>query len=333
MNEQGSTLVKYEAARQALAEAHRVDEVKDIRDKAVAMQVYARQAKDHELIEHATEIRMRAERRLGEMLEAGRADRAQEGRPEKRVSQKPVSAPTLQEILGSDHKNLANRARKAAALTDEQFEAKVEQAKKVAVTAIERAMTTEEKQQNRANREAELAAKQMALPEKQYGVVYADPPWRFEPYSRNTGMDRAADNHYPTMTLDGIKALAVPAADDAVLFLWATAPMLMEALDVMAAWRFWYRSHFVWAKDRIGTGYWARSQHELLLIGVKGSIPAPAPGKQYASVIPAPVGEHSAKPFCFREMIEDMFPNLPRVELFAREKFDGWDCWGKEAPE
>jgi N6-adenosine-specific RNA methylase IME4 len=144
-------------------------------------------------------------------------------------------------------------------------------------------------------------------------------------------MDRAADNHYPTMTLDDLLVLPVPAASDAVLFLWATVPMLPEALDVMAAWGFAYKSHYVWVKDRIGTGYWTRNQHELLLIGTRGDIPAPAPGEQYASVVSAAVGEHSAKPAMFAEMIEEMFPNLPAVELFARGPRLGWTVWGNEA--
>ena len=128
------------------------------------------------------------------------------------------------------------------------------------------------KQAARAEREAELAAKQLALPDQELGVIYADPPWRFEVYSRDTGMDR--DGSKP---LSGpcarktIKALDVAsiAADDCVLFLWATAPMLPQALEVMAAWGFEYRTNFVWAKDRAGTGYWSRNQHELLLVGVK----------------------------------------------------------------
>ena len=124
----------------------------------------------------------------------------------------------------------------------------------------------------------------------------------------------------------------VPAAEDAVLFLWATVPMLEPALQVMAVWGFEYKSHFVWVKDRIGTGYWNRNKHELLLVGTRGNIPAPAPGEQYASVIEACVGEHSAKPAAFAEMIEDMFPNLPAIEMFARGPRHGWDVWGNEAP-
>lgn len=188
---------------------------------------------------------------------------------------------------------------------------------------------------DRAQKEQDLAAATIAasadLGTKLYGVIYADPPWRFEPYNRETGMDRAADNHYPTMTIDQIKALAIPAAEDCILFLWATVPMLTQALDVMTAWGFTYKSHFVWVKDRAGTGYWNRNKHELLLVGTRGDIPAPAPGDQYESVIEASSPRHSAKPFHFREMIEEMFPTLPRRELFARgEPCDGWDQWGNE---
>lgn len=178
---------------------------------------------------------------------------------------------------------------------------------------------------------AELAEEVAAVPGR-YGVIYADPPWRFEPYSRDSGMDRAADNHYPTMTLDAIKALEIPAADSCVLFMWATAPMLPQAFDVMAAWGFSYRSHCVWAKDRMGTGYWFRNSHELLLVGTRGAVPAPAPGQQYASVIMAPLGEHSAKPAAFAEMIEGLFPGVPALEMFARGPRLGWTVWGNEAP-
>ena len=112
------------------------------------------------------------------------------------------------------------------------------------------------KQDRRAERETELGARLTALPERKFAVIYADPEWRFEPYSRNTGMDRAADNHYPTSDLADIKALDVQsiAADDCVLFLWATAPMLPEALAVMSVWGFEYRSHCAWAKGRAGDG-------------------------------------------------------------------------------
>ena len=197
-----------------------------------------------------------------------------------------------------------------------------------------KAVDAESKKRARLAKESALAAATLAASEqigtKLYGVISADPPWRFEPYSRETGMDRAADNHYPTMTTDTICDMTVPSAEDCVLFLWATAPMLPDALRVMNAWGFTYKSHVVWVKDRIGTGYWARNKHELLLIGTRGSIPAPSPGTQFISAIEAVVGQHSAKPAVFVEQIETMFPSLARLEMFCRSPREGWDSWGNE---
>jgi N6-adenosine-specific RNA methylase IME4 len=189
--------------------------------------------------------------------------------------------------------------------------------------------------ERREEREAELGAKQAALPQKRFGVIYADPPWRWEPWSRVTGLDIAAEAHYPTMTLDEIKALDVAgiADGDSVLFLWATVPALPQALDVMAAWGFSYKSGLAWAKDRAGIGYWFRAQHEHLLLGTRGEPPAPAPGTQAPSLIFAPVREHSRKPDQVYEIIESYFPNLPKIELFARHARPGWDRYGAEAPE
>jgi N6-adenosine-specific RNA methylase IME4 len=198
----------------------------------------------------------------------------------------------------------------------------------------ERVRKADAKKDERAAKEAELGARQSALPNKKYGVIYADPEWRFEVYSRETGLNAAADNHYPTSPLDEIKARDVPsiAAKDCVLFLWATAPMMPQALEVMAAWGFEYKSQFTWAKDRAGTGYWNRNQHELLLVGTHGNIPAPALGTQFSSLIVAPRREHSHKPDEAYEIIEAYFPTLPKIELNARHARPGWDAWGYEAP-
>jgi N6-adenosine-specific RNA methylase IME4 len=189
------------------------------------------------------------------------------------------------------------------------------------------------KSERRGQRERELSAKVIALPNKRYGVIVADPEWRFEPYSRETGMDRAADNHYPTSVTDEIAArdVASIAADDCVLFLWATVPMLRDAMRVMEAWGFTYVSHVIWDKVHIGTGYWFRNRHELLLVGTKGNIPAPAMGEQAASVLAIARKEHSAKPEQFLQVIESYFPTLPKIELNRRGPArPGWDAWGNE---
>jgi N6-adenosine-specific RNA methylase IME4 len=250
----------------------------------------------------------------------------------------PVSAPTLKQQVGSKNRGIG--LKKLAAIPKAMVKATITKiqasGKEATVSAVIKAVDGDGKAERRAGRERELAEATRAASEvlgsKLYPVIMADPPWRFEPYSRETGMDRAADNHYPTMTRTDIGALKVPAADDCVLFLWATPAMNAEALAVMAEWGFAYKSQLVWAKDRTGTGYWARQQHELLLIGTKGDVPAPAPGQQPSSLISAPVGPHSAKPAVFHEIIEHMFPTAARLEMFARAGRPGWDSHGNEAP-
>jgi N6-adenosine-specific RNA methylase IME4/ParB-like chromosome segregation protein Spo0J len=189
------------------------------------------------------------------------------------------------------------------------------------------------KKQDRIKKSVKLAkATKLAsekLGSKLYPVIYADPPWQFETWSEN-GMDRSADNHYDTMSTASIQEMSVPSTDNAVLYLWATVPMLPAALKVMESWGFTYRSQFVWVKDRMGTGYWNRNRHELLLIGVKGNMPAPDPENRTDSVFSDPVAEHSVKPDSVREMIAEAFPSLPKIELFARKTADGWDSHGAE---
>lgn len=184
----------------------------------------------------------------------------------------------------------------------------------------------------REQRENDLAQKQVALPDKRFGVILADPEWQFEVYSEN-GRDRSADNHYPTSPTDVIVARGADsiAADDAVLFLWVPSAMIEHGLRVMHGWGFTYKSQIVWVKDKIGTGYWFRNKHEILLLGTRGDIPAPAPGTQWASVIEAPAREHSRKPDEIYALIESYFPNLPKIELNCRGMpRQGWSGWGNE---
>ena len=166
-------------------------------------------------------------------------------------------------------------------------------------------------------------------------MIYADPPWHFEVYNEESGVERAAGNHYPTMSLDEICALPVAdlATDDAILFMWTTVPHLRESFDVLVAWGFQYKTNIVWVKDKIGLGYLVRNQHELLLIATRGDIPTPLPAQRPASVINAPRREHSRKPDEAYDLIERMYPELPKIELFARQRRPGWEVWGNEVAE
>lgn len=165
---------------------------------------------------------------------------------------------------------------------------------------------------------------------ERYPVIYADPPWRYEHIETES---RAIENQYPTMTLDEIKALDLDsiALDDCVLFMWATSPKLAEAFEVLQAWGFEYRTCAVWDKQKIGMGYYFRQQHELLLVAVRGQPMTPAPANRPSSVLSFPRGEHSAKPVEVYELIEAMYPELPKLEMFCRSPRDGWGAWGNQA--
>jgi N6-adenosine-specific RNA methylase IME4 len=184
-------------------------------------------------------------------------------------------------------------------------------------------------------RTIELSKANAPLPrDRRYPIILADPPWEFEAYDAESGLDRAAAAHYPTMDLAAICALPVVelATPDAALFLWTTAPHLLGAFQVLDAWGFEYRTNIVWAKDwPPGQGYWVRNQHELLLIGARGDMRSPAEGNRPPSVIQAPRREHSRKPNEVYPLIERMYPELPKIELFARHARPGWAAWGNEA--
>jgi N6-adenosine-specific RNA methylase IME4 len=222
--------------------------------------------------------------------------------------------------LGVDEKTVRNDLRNDSAESAEQFR------------TPDRVERTKQKQEARRKREESLA---LRTPEGRYGVIYADPPWKFEVYSEDTGQGRAAEAHSSTMSVEDIAAIPVASwsADDSVLFMWATAPTLPEAFKLLGAWGFSYKTHCVWAKPSIGLGFWFRNQHELLIVATKGAVPAPAPGAQWSSLIEEPRGAHSEKPEAFYALIEAYFPNLPKLELFARNGRDGWERWGFEAPE
>src|SRR3990167_4822900 len=164
---------------------------------------------------------------------------------------------------------------------------------------------------------------------KKYQIIYADPPWKYD-FSKST--TQKIENHYPTMTTEDICKLNVPSDTNCVLYLWATAPKLLEALEVMNSWGFKYRTQAVWDKTWVGMGYWFRGQHEILLVGTKGRVSPPPPSERVSSVYREKKTKHSKKPLYFKNIITDSFPaDWNRLEMFAREKTSpSWDVWGNE---
>jgi N6-adenosine-specific RNA methylase IME4 len=329
-------LVLYDAARKALAECHRVDEVKAIRDRAEAVQLYARQAKDSDLINRATEIRKRAEIRAGELLAEMEKNKGAQGtgsnQHEVRSLQSDRTSPPTLKDLGIS-KNQSSRWQKFASLSEDEQEARIAQAKGLAVAVTEgdreivkaaRAQRQDEKRARRHQREADLGAKMVALPDKKYGVIVCNDAW-----------DRHAANLEESRTVDELHEATKDrfscAADDCLLAMWSTVPHLAIAIDLLRKRGFRYVSHFIWAKDKAGTGHWNRSKHEILLLGVRGNIPRPAPGQQWVSLQMGPVTGHSAKPEFFLRMLEEQFPHLPKIELNRRGKpRAGWSAHGNE---
>ncbi len=166
------------------------------------------------------------------------------------------------------------------------------------------------------------------LPEGPFEVIYADPPWKLG----NPDGPHAPENHYPTLTLDELKALKPPAAEQALLYLWAVNCLLPDALELMAAWGFTYKTNLVWIKPSIGLGRWTRNRHELLLLGRKGNYPCPDPEDLPDSAIEALRGGHSEKPDCVYALIEKAHPTASKLEMFARGPARrGWVVWGNEA--
>lgn len=182
-----------------------------------------------------------------------------------------------------------------------------------------------------------------ALPDGQYRVIYADPPWKYndklELSTKNGGESYGpADAHYRQLSIDelcflsddsGRKVADLP-ADDAVLFLWTTSPILEDTFSVIKAWGFEYKTSFVWDKVKHNMGHYNSVRHEFLLVCTRGSC-TPDNSKLFDSVLSIERGEHSAKPKEFREIIDTIYPHGPRIELFARERIAGWDAWGNQA--
>jgi N6-adenosine-specific RNA methylase IME4 len=162
-------------------------------------------------------------------------------------------------------------------------------------------------------------------------VIVADPPWKFASNSK-AKPGRNAMSHYPCMSDAELCALPVKewAKPEAMLFMWTTAPMLVRSLAVVDAWGFKYVSQLVWVKSRIGTGFWVRNRHEIVLVAKRGKFPCPRPAPFSDSVIESPTREHSRKPELLQDAIDRTWPDAVKTEMFARRVRSGWQAWGNQ---
>lgn len=179
--------------------------------------------------------------------------------------------------------------------------------------------------------------------EKKYNVIYADPPWKFGSKMRadfgNWGKFRSLDNIYPTVPTQIMSQWDVGriAAQDCAILMWSTDAHIKEAIELMEAWGFRYVTiAFVWAKTSkngkqiSNLGAWTLKNCEICLLGTKGHMLKFKGRNNIKQLFYAERTVHSRKPDCVRTFIDDIFPRVPKIELFAREQHDGWDCWGNE---
>lgn len=336
-NPTSSPLAKLSAATRALAEARTLDQVKHIMDVAEAARTYARAAKlGLEAANHAAEVKLRAERKAGELLQ--QLERAPGARTDVQPADSLSAGSEYRQTLRDTgvEERTAQRWQTVATVPDEVFEELIAETVNAGDKELTSALALRKAQELKRQQHAASMAAAPQLPTGKYRVIYADPPWKYNNsgvITTNDAYGRAA-RHYPTMSLPELMALGETvremADDNAVLFLWVTSPLLEDSFDVIRSWGFQYKTSFVWDKIAHNFGHYNSVRHEFLLVCTRGSCTPDVP-TLYDSVVSIQRGEHSEKPEEFRRIIDDLYSYGQRIELFARRQVDGWEAWGNQA--
>lgn len=317
-----SIVALVDKARLLLAEARDATDAKRVADMAHVAEVYAKRQKlSEEAIAYAHEIRIEAMTLLGEFLKAAPKNKGAKGSVVTGSRREPVkdATPTLADS-GITKKDSA-AAQFLSDLHDKAPE------KHRAIKQGTKSLTEVKREVRR-----ESAAKHTAsAPAGKYRVIYADPPWKYGDSREALEGTTGASAHYPSMSITELCDLPVVEwiESDAVLFLWVTSPLLFECSPVIRAWGFQYKSSFVWDKIKHNIGHYNSVRHEFLLVCTRGSCLPDIP-KLFDSVLSIERTTHSTKPEEFRTMIETLYPNGKRLEMFARKQADGWDVYGNE---
>ena len=315
---QDNSLIKLDAFTQALAEASTIPEVKNLADQADLFRQWLRKQRvGWQALNAGLEMKLRAERKLGDILKPNHIERSNGGYS----FHGGMSTTPYQEALKESRIPPTNsfRWQRLSQIPEEhliRYITELGDKEELSTAGFLRFHL------NILREGVEIPP----LPKDLFTIIYADPPWDYEHF---VDSKRSIIDNYDTMTIEQLCQLKMPAGNDAILFLWATNPKLDEALQVINAWGFQYRTNMVWVKDKIGMGYYVRSQHELLLIARKGNLAPPDESLRVSSVITAPRTNHSRKPEEIYSVIERMYPNQKYIELFARIKRPNWTSWGK----
>jgi N6-adenosine-specific RNA methylase IME4 len=340
---EAARLLHLDHARQALVAATRVSEVKQIRDKAAALQQYARQQQySLEIQNDAAELKLRAERRAGELLREMDKAKAAPGNQYTGTVDRSHDATGPQTLADMGiTKTQSSRWQLEASLPADAFEsylavtrtrgdelttAEVRRlAREHQATAAMQARQTQVLERLPTGDDFTTDLQGLRVQGRTFGCIYVDPPWPYE----NQGTRASTHRHYDTLSLAALCALPVAAlaAPQCHLHLWTTNAFLFECPRLLEAWGFTYASCFVWVKPQMGLGNYWRTSHEFLVLGVRGGLTAQHQGLR--SWVEAPRSAHSAKPECIRALVEQCSPG-PYLELFGRSPVPGWTVWGNE---
>lgn len=319
-------LNNWEKAKLAIAECKTIDEVKYIRDKAEALRAYAKQAKESlEMQNNVAEIKLRAERRIGEF--SRELPKVSANQYKSATSHDGKKLDILKEA-GIQH---YERYEAIANLPEKDFEEHIRNIKEsneeLTTTGIIRL----------ARKLDQPEKKEVRPPEGKYQVIYADPPWKYD-VDLSTNASRSPENNYPVMDLkdliefgDKVKEIS---NKDCILFMWITAPKLNWMNDVLQAWDFEYKTNLIWDKIKPNMGHYSSVRHEILIIAGKGTCSPTCSGVDIQSIDSVQSIEksarHSEKPKEFYEIIEKLYPDYNKIELFARNERPGWTSWGNQ---
>jgi len=314
------SLVNFDKARQALTLAHSIDEVKQIRDQAEAIRQYIRQQKGSlEMQNQAAEIKIRAERRAGEML---KEQSRKPGDTDKSIiSHDVILLPKLSELDITPMQS--HRWQLEADVPEEKVEEFIARAREKSEELTSRAILGEAMKMK--HEEKKQATSEGTIPEGLFQVIVIDPPWpygrTYDPYSSRVA------SPYEEQSIEQLWYLDVPAADDCALWLWTTNTFLHDAYHILAAWVFEPKTILTWYKERTGVGHWLRGDTEHCILAIKGK-PTITHVAQ-SSFLSAKAGEHSAKPDAFYTLVESLCPGN-KLDMYSRKQRDGWESHGNQ---